>query len=202
MEPFRKVRSIALPLDRLNVDTDQIIPKQFLKLVQRKGFGKYLFYDWRYDEKGKPKEDFILNKSIYKEAKILLARRNFGCGSSREHAVWALMDYGFRVIIAPSFADIFYNNALKNGLLPAILKEEEVDELFKYLSLNPQTLFTVDLETQKITLDDGRSFSFQIDNYRKNLLLQGLDEIGITLKQEDRIREYEKRMKSFLIPKT
>ncbi|GBC74933.1 3-isopropylmalate dehydratase small subunit 1 [archaeon HR06] len=200
MEPFKKVTSIIVPLDRANIDTDQIIPKQFLKLVQRKGFGDYLFYDWRYDEKGKPKEDFILNNPLYRGAKILLTRGNFGCGSSREHAVWALMDFGFKVILAPSFADIFYNNCIKNGLLPAIMKEEDVDEIFNYLKEKPKTLATVDLEEQKVILDK-RSYFFKIDEYRKKLLLEGLDEIAITLRYEEKIKEYERRMKDFLIPK-
>jgi len=200
MEPFKKVTSLIVPLDRANIDTDQIIPKQFLKLVQRKGFGDYLFYDWRYDEKGKPREDFILNNPLYKGAKILLTRGNFGCGSSREHAVWALMDFGFKVILAPSFADIFYNNCIKNGLLPAIMKEEDVDEIFNYLKENPKILATVSLEEQKVILDK-KSYFFKIDEYRKKLLLEGLDEIAITLKYEEKIREYERKMKDFLIPK-
>jgi len=186
MEPFKKISSIVTPLDRVNVDTDQIVPKQFLKLVQRTGFGKFLFYNWRFDEDGKPKKDFVLNNQKYSDSKIFLTQENFGCGSSREHATWALKDYGFDVIIAPSFADIFYNNCFKNGILPIKLDSNIVQELFK-----TDAILSIDLQNQTITYDK-KTINFDIENYRKQTLLQGLDDIASTLEYEDKIKEYEK----------
>lgn len=187
MEKFHKVKSIVTPFDKVNVDTDQIVPKQFLKLIQKTGFGKYLFYNWRFNKNEKPNQDFILNNPKYKDSKILVTRDNFGCGSSREHAVWALQDYGFSVIIAPSFADIFYSNCFKNGLLAIILDSETVDRLIQI-----QTEIEVDLKTQTIKTDT-RVIPFKIDDYKKHNLLEGLDEIAMTLKYEDKISEYEKK---------
>ncbi|MDX2506747.1 MAG: 3-isopropylmalate dehydratase small subunit [Gammaproteobacteria bacterium] len=204
MEKFTKITAITVPLDRANVDTDAIIPKQFLKSIKRTGFGPNLFDEWRYLDHGEPGMDnstrqinpeFILNKPRYANAKILLARDNFGCGSSREHAPWALQDFGIRVIIAPSFADIFYNNCFKNGLLPIILAETAVDELFKAVAANEGFQLTVDLQEQKITSDSGIEHSFELDQFRRHCLLEGLDEIGLTLDHADDIRNYEARQK-------
>jgi len=186
MEPFKKVKTIITPLDKINVDTDQIIPKQFLKLVQKSGFGKFLFYNWRYDENDNEKQDFILNDKKYKNSKILVAGDNFGCGSSREHAVWALQDYGFSVVIAPSFADIFYSNCFKNGILPIILNEKIVDEL-QHNSAEVE----IDLENQVIKTPETE-ISFEIDSHRKKILIEGLDDIAQTLQHEDKISEFEK----------
>lgn len=191
MEAFKIVKSVATPLDKVNVDTDQIIPKQFLKLVQKTGFGTYLFHDWRFTNDGKPKEDFVLNSSKYKNSKILLARDNFGCGSSREHAAWALFDYGFRVIIATSFADIFYNNCFKNGILPIMLDNKNIDTLFKYTNE-----IEINLENQTIKTDDDQ-ISFDIENHRKKTLLEGLDDITVTMQYEDKISQYEKTRNKF-----
>lgn len=194
MQPFVKHTGIVAPLDRVNVDTDAIIPKQFLKRIERTGFGQFLFYDWRFDENGNPREDFELNKPRYKGASILLARHNFGCGSSREHAPWSLLDYGFRAIIAPSFADIFYNNCFKNGILPIRLPESDVDNLFaRTASINGYQL-TIDLENLTISDNEGFRTSFEVDPYRRELLLKGLDDIGLTLQYEDKIRAYEERL--------
>ncbi|GIM45081.1 3-isopropylmalate dehydratase small subunit [Collibacillus ludicampi] len=190
MEPFVQHTGIVAPLDRVNVDTDAIIPKQFLKRIERTGFGQFLFYDWRFDQEGKPNPYFVLNQEQYKGATILLARNNFGCGSSREHAPWALLDYGFRVIIAPSFADIFYNNCFKNGILPIRLAEETVDELFRRAQEAGYQL-TVNLEENKIYDNHGFACDFAVDPYRRELLLKGLDDIGITLQYEDAIKKYE-----------
>jgi 3-isopropylmalate/(R)-2-methylmalate dehydratase small subunit len=186
MESFKKIKSIVTPLDKVNVDTDQIIPKQFLKLVQKTGFGQYLFYDWRFENGTKPREDFVLNSSKYYDSKILLTRDNFGCGSSREHAAWALLDYGFRVVIAPSFADIFYNNCFKNGILPIMLDSQSVEKLF-----NNSSEIEVDLLHQTITTDDI-VIPFEIESHRKKTLLEGLDDIAVTLQYEDKITMYEK----------
>ncbi len=188
MQPFKKIKSIATPLDKVNVDTDQIVPKQFLKLIQRTGFGQYLFYDWRF-ENGTPKKDFILNDPAYKNSKILLARDNFGCGSSREHAVWALDDYGFKVIISTSFADIFYNNCFKNGVLPIRVSDDILQQLF-----STKSEIEVDLESQSI-LVDGTSISFHIEPHWKKILLEGLDDIAVTLLHENKIAIYEKSHK-------
>lgn len=193
MEPFKTLTGIVTPLDRVNVDTDQIIPKQFLKRIERTGFEEYLFYDWRYLDNGKPNPEFVLNNERYKDATILLTRNNFGCGSSREHAPWALKDYGFLVIIAPSFADIFFSNCFKNGMLPIVLQENVVEELFKRVLANKGYRLTVDLESQSITEDKGFKISFEIDPFKKRCLLEGLDDIGLTLRHEDKIRAYEER---------
>jgi 3-isopropylmalate/(R)-2-methylmalate dehydratase small subunit len=193
MEPFTVVKSRATPLDRVNVDTDQIVPKQFLKLVSRTGFGKYLFYDWRFDSEGRPRKDFVLNDPKYSGRQVLLARDNFGSGSSREHAAWAILDYGFRAVIAPSFADIFYNNCFKNGVLPVRLTHEEVDYLFK----NDDVEVTVDLGKQTVNAG-GKMMHFEVDEFRKKLLLEGLDSIGLTMQLEGDIARYEKERLSFV----
>ena len=196
MEPFRIIKSKATPLDMVNVDTDQIIPKQFLKLIQKTGYGRYLFYDWRFDKDGRQKSNFVLNDAKYAGRQILLTRDNFGSGSSREHAVWAILDYGFRVVIAPSFADIFYNNCFKNGILPVRLSHKEVD----YMFINAVDVdIEVNLAAQKITLG-SKSIIFEIDESRKKILLEGLDEIGITLQFDSQISEYEKRNSKFIAP--
>lgn len=187
MDKFKKIKSIVTPFDKVNVDTDQIVPKQFLKLIQKTGFGKFLFYNWRFDSDEKPNSSFILNDPKYKNSKILITQDNFGCGSSREHAVWALQDYGFSVIIAPSFADIFFSNCFKNGLLAIILNSKIVEKLLKI-----QTEIEVDLENQ-IIKTDTEIIPFQIDEYKKKNLLNGLDEIALTLKYQDKISEYEKK---------
>lgn len=185
MEPFTVLKSRAVPLDRVNVDTDQIVPKQFLKLVSRTGFGQYLFYYWRFDNNGRPRNDFVLNDPAYARRSILLARDNFGSGSSREHAAWAILDYGFRAVIAPSFADIFYSNCTKNGILPVRLAPEEVDYLFK----NDMEI-EIDLAKQTLSAG-GREMRFEIDEFRKKLLLEGLDSIGLTLQLQEHILRYE-----------
>jgi len=187
MDKFKKIKSIVTPFDKVNVDTDQIVPKQFLKLIQKTGFGKFLFYNWRFNSDEKPNSSFILNDPKYKNSKILITQDNFGCGSSREHAVWALQDYGFSVIIAPSFADIFFSNCFKNGLLAIILNSKIVEKLLKI-----QTEIEVDLENQ-IIKTDTEIIPFQIDEYKKKNLLNGLDEIALTLKYQDKILEYEKK---------
>ena len=194
MEPFKVLRSKATPLDRVNVDTDQIVPKQFLKLVNRTGFGKYLFYDWRFDADGKPKTDFILNNPKYSNRQILLARDNFGSGSSREHAVWAIADYGFKAIIAPSFADIFYNNCLRNGILPVRLVASEVDYLFS----DDDFYIEIDLANQTVTAGSNTMY-FEINNFHKKLLLEGLDNIGLTMQLEDYIARYERYNQMFAL---
>ena len=186
MEPFKKIKSIVTPLDKVNVDTDQIVPKQFLKLVQKTGFGQYLFYDWRFENGDKLREDFVLNNPKYCDSKILLTRDNFGCGSSREHAAWALLDYGFSVVIAPSFADIFYNNCFKNGILPIRLDSQSVEKLF-----NNSSEIEVNLQNQTIMVDDI-VIPFEIESHRKKTLLEGLDDIAVTLQYEDKITMYEK----------
>lgn len=193
MLPLTVHTGIAAPLDRVNVDTDAIIPKQFLKRIERTGFGQFLFYDWRFDEHGELRPDFVLNEERFKGASILLARDNFGCGSSREHAPWALLDYGFRVIIAPSFADIFYNNCFKNGILPIPLPAADVDQLFARAASHPHYQLTVNLEEQMVTDHEGLAFSFDVDPFRRECLLKGLDDIGLTLQHEDKIRAYEER---------
>ncbi|MBS4196977.1 3-isopropylmalate dehydratase small subunit [Lederbergia citri] len=192
MKPIKEVTSVLAPLDRSNVDTDQIIPKQFLKRIERTGFGKYLFYHWRYDDNGVERADFELNKPEYAGSEILIARENFGCGSSREHAPWALDDYGFRVIIAINFADIFYNNSFKNGLLPIQLSEAEVEDLLKKSQEKPLKI-TVSLETETIVTEDGDTYSFKVDPYRRQVLLNGWDDIALTLLLEDKIAAYENR---------
>jgi len=185
LEPFSKVTSIITPFDKANVDTDQIIPKQFLKLITKSGFGKFLFYDWRFDRDGKPKDDFVLNDSHYEDSQVLVTNENFGCGSSREHAVWALKDFGFNVIISPSFADIFYSNCFKNGVLPIILDIEKIHKLLQF-----EDEIELDLNSQKITLGD-EYINFEIDSHRKVRLLEGLDEIDLTLKEDEKIGKFE-----------
>lgn len=192
MEPIQKHTGLVAPLDRVNVDTDQMIPKQFCKLLTREGYGKLLFYDWRYLENGTPNPDFVLNDPRYHGASILLARDNFGCGSSREHAPWGVLDYGFRVIIAPSYADIFYNNCFKNGILPITLPAAQVDELFRRTEANQGYRLTADLVNQTVSDDNGLRFRFEIDPFRKEILLKGLDDIGMTLQHEAEIAAYEK----------
>jgi len=186
MDPFKNVKSIVTPFDKVNVDTDQIVPKQFLKLVQKSGFGKFLFFNWRFDENDNPKSDFILNDPKYDNSKILVAGDNFGCGSSREHAVWALQDYGFSVIISSSFADIFFSNCFKNGILPITLDQKIVEMLQQ--ETNP---VSVDLEKQTITTD-SQEIIFEIDSHKKKILLEGLDDIAQTFQLEDKISEFEK----------
>jgi 3-isopropylmalate/(R)-2-methylmalate dehydratase small subunit len=193
MQPFNRHTGRVATLDRVNVDTDQIIPKQFLKRIERSGFGQFLFYDWRFNPDGSTKPDFELNQSRFEGASLLLTRANFGCGSSREHAPWALLDYGFRSIIAPSFADIFYNNCFKNGMLPVRLSNEQVDQLFERAAANPGYELTVDLERQWVTDEMGLRFSFDVHPFRRQCLLKGLDDISLTLQHEDKIREHENR---------
>jgi 3-isopropylmalate/(R)-2-methylmalate dehydratase small subunit len=191
MQSFTKHTGLVAAMDRANVDTDQIIPKQFLKRIERTGFGQFLFYDWRFLEDGKtPNPDFELNKPAARGASILLTQRNFGCGSSREHAPWALDDYGFRVVIAPSFADIFYNNCFKNGMLPIRLDETTVAELFRRAA-QPGYKLTVDLQHGTITDESGLTINFEVDGFRRHCLLHGLDDIGLTLEHEGKISAYE-----------
>ncbi|MBX9791666.1 MAG: 3-isopropylmalate dehydratase small subunit [Pirellulales bacterium] len=191
MQPFTVHTGVVAALDRANVDTDQIIPKQFLKRIERTGFGEFLFFDWRRLPDGSPNPEFELNLPQYAEASILLARRNFGCGSSREHAPWALGDYGFRVILAPSFADIFYNNCFKNGMLPIVLDNATIEDLFRRATAERLTL-TVELVEQRITAPDGLAIPFEIDAFRRHCLLNGLDDIGLTLEHEAKIAAYER----------
>lgn len=202
MKKFEKLTGLVVPIDRANVDTDAIIPKQYLKSIKRTGFGPNLFDAWRYLDPGEPGMDhsrrrpnpeFVLNQPRYRGAQILLARENFGCGSSREHAPWALEDYGIRAMIAPSFADIFYGNCFKNGLLPIVLPAEEMDRLFRETLATEGYRLTVDLEAQTVMTPGGESFRFEIDPFRKHCLLEGLDEIGLTLQHADEIRTYEER---------
>ena len=202
MQKFEKLTGLVVPLDRANVDTDAIIPKQYLKSIQRTGFGPTLFDDWRYLDPGEPgmdhsqrrvNPDFVLNQARYQGAQILLARDNFGCGSSREHAPWALVDYGFRAIIAPSYADIFYNNSFKNGLLPIVLERDAVDSLFKECAATPGYRLTVDLAAQTVTSSTGTTYKFEIDAFRRHCLLNGLDDIGLTLQHVAEIKTYEER---------
>ncbi|MDB4676625.1 3-isopropylmalate dehydratase small subunit [bacterium] len=192
MQSFTVHTGAVATMDRANVDTDQIIPKQFLKRIERTGFGQFLFYDWRFlDDGTTPNPDFELNQEAVKDASILIARQNFGSGSSREHAVWALEDYGFRAVIAPSFADIFFNNCFKNGVLPIILPDAKVDELFERANGNDSLALTVDLETQKIRDQNGLELEFEIDSSRRHNLLHGLDDIAQTLQHEEKIQAYE-----------
>ena len=193
MDSFKEIKSKLIPLDMINVDTDQIIPKQFLKLIQKSGYGDFLFYDWRFDHSGNPKKQFVLNDPKYKERQVLLTRDNFGCGSSREHAVWALFDYGIRVIIASSFADIFYNNCFKKGLLPIFLSKNEIEYLFHLVDEKDATV-EVSLQKQTISLSE-KKINFDIESTRKKTLLEGMDEIGFTLRFDDRILNYEKASK-------
>ena len=205
MDKFEKMTAIVAPLDRSNVDTDAIIPKQFLKSIQRSGFGPNAFDEWRYLDQGEPgmdnsqrplNPDFVLNLPRYQGAGILLTRKNFGCGSSREHAPWALLDYGFKVIIAPSYADIFFNNCFKNGILPIVLDEAKVEQLFKEVEANEGYRLTVDLAAQSITTPSGEVIAFEVDAFRKHCLLNGLDDIGLTLQHVDAVKAYEVRRKA------
>ena len=202
MDRFEKLDAIVAPLDRANVDTDAIIPKQFLKSIKRSGFGPNAFDEWRYLDHGEPgmdnsqrplNPDFVLNRARYQGAEILLARDNFGCGSSREHAPWALLDQGFKVIIAPSYADIFYNNCFKNGILPIVLSGEKVDQLFKETEASEGYKLSIDLEAQTITTPAGEAIAFETDSFRKHCLLNGLDDIGLTLQHVADIKAYEER---------
>ena len=204
MEKFTQLQGLAAPLDRANVDTDAIIPKQFLKSIKRTGFGPNLFDEWRYLDHGEPgmdnsgrplNPDFVLNQPRYQGAKVLLARKNFGCGSSREHAPWALEDYGFRAIIAPSYADIFYNNCFKNGLLPIVFDAAIVDQLFQETVATEGYQLNVDLSAQTVITPSGQSFEFKVEEFRKYCLLNGLDDIGLTLRNVDKIKAYETRRK-------
>lgn len=204
MQAFTQLTSSLMPLDRSNVDTDAIIPKQYLKSIHKSGFGPNLFDDWRYLDPGEPDQDsskrrinadFVLNDPRYQDAKILLARENFGCGSSREHAVWALMDYGFKVVIASSFADIFYSNSYKNGLLAIALEKSAIAQLFERCTQDPAFSVSIDLAQQQLIGGDDITVSFQIDQFQKHCLLNGLDEIGLTLQYEDKIRAYEQALK-------
>ncbi|MDA7950455.1 MAG: 3-isopropylmalate dehydratase small subunit [Pirellulaceae bacterium] len=192
MKPFTKMTGVVATMDRANVDTDQIIPKQFLKRIERTGFGKFLFFDWRYLDNHDLNPKFELNRPEFSGASILVTRRNFGCGSSREHAVWALTDYGFQVILAPTFADIFFNNCFNNGALPIALSEDEIETIFQKVEQNEGYQLTIDLEKQEISGDGGLSFSFEVDPFRRHCLLNGLDKISLTLEQEEKILAYEK----------
>lgn len=205
MKKFTTHTGVVAPLDRVNVDTDMIIPKQFLKSIKRSGFGPNLFDELRYLDEGQPDQDcsgrplnteFVLNKPEYAGSSILLARNNFGCGSSREHAPWALDDYGFRAVIAPGYADIFFNNCFKNGLLPIILTEAEVEELFQAVAAAPGLSLTVDLENQKVVSPEGKEYAFEVDGFRKHCLLNGLDDIGLTLEHADDIKAYEAKRRA------
>ena len=201
MKPLNQHQGIVAPMDRANVDTDAIIPKQFLKSIKRSGFGPHLFDAWRYEDEGQPgvdcskrplRKDFVLNQPRYKGASILVARRNFGCGSSREHAPWALEDYGFRVVIAPSYADIFFNNCFKNGVLPIVLSEDDVEQIFQMISANEGFELKVDLPAQTVSSVDGKfSRKFDVEPFRKHCLINGLDDIGLTLQHADKIKSYE-----------
>ncbi len=193
MQPFTTLSAIAAPLDMMNVDTDIIIPKQFLKTIKRTGLGVHAFNDIRYEQDGSEKTDFVLNQTPYRQAEILITGDNFGCGSSREHAPWALLDFGIRCILAPSFADIFYNNSFKNGILPIALPQEQIDQLMQEAKDNPDGLIDIDLEKQTVSRGNKFSFTFEIDPFRKHCLLNGLDDIGLTMEKETMIGTYEKR---------
>ena len=195
MKPFTQLKGIVALLDLPNVDTDQIIPKQFLKRIERTGFGQFLFYDWRFIDTHQLNPDFELNQDCYRNATILVTRENFGCGSSREHAPWALLEYGFRCIIAPTFADIFYNNCFKNGILPVRLTGAQVEAIFQRVRQNTGYPLHVDLEKKKIASDDGLDFDFEIDEFRRHCLLNGLNEIGLTLQHEEKISQYESKVR-------
>lgn len=197
MESFQTHEGIIVPIDQMNVDTDAIMPKDFIKRVERTGFGQYLFYHWRYNLDGSRKEDFVLNQREFEQGSVLIARKNFGCGSSREHAPWGLQDYGFKVIVAPSFGDIFYTNCLKIGLLPAIVDETSIQLLFDAVDKKPGTKVTVDLEQKQIRTSDGKTIAFQIDDYSQYLLLAGLDDIDLTNQHEAAIQALEQTHRVF-----
>lgn len=198
MEPFVKHTGVVAPLNRSNVDTDAIIPKQFLRMIERKGFGAHLFHEWRFQDYFGMNEnpDFVLNRPEYRHASILLTGENFGCGSSREHAPWALMDFGFKAVIAPSFADIFFNNAINNGLLPVALCSKDISELFRWADKKPGVQLTVDLKRQMVIRPDGNSYPFTLSAFSRQCLLNGLDQIGWTLQHEDKITAHERRIKA------
>jgi len=196
MDKFTQLTGVAAPLNMINVDTDMIIPKQFLKTIKRTGLGKSLFFEMRFKDDGSEVEDFVLNKPAYRDAKIIVAGDNFGCGSSREHAPWALLDFGITCVIAPDFADIFYNNSFKNGILPIRLPQEDMDKLMKDAERGANATLTVDLDAQTITGPDGGSISFEIDPFRKKCLLEGLDDIGLTMKKDDAIAKFEDEKKT------
>ncbi|MGX7594375.1 3-isopropylmalate dehydratase small subunit [Planococcus plakortidis] len=193
MKALKTHTGTLMPLDRANIDTDAIIPKQFLKRIEKSGYGKFLFFDWRFNRDGTENEEFILNREPYRNATILLTRDNFGCGSSREHAPWAIEDYGFRVILASSFADIFYNNCFKNGILPIRLPKEQIEELFSKVAAQPEYTLTVDLESQEIRDSNGMTKHFEVDDYRKHMLLEGMDEISATIRHEEQIDAFEQQ---------
>ncbi|MDQ7057798.1 MAG: 3-isopropylmalate dehydratase small subunit [Ghiorsea sp.] len=204
MQAFTTLEGLVVPMDRANVDTDAIIPKQFLKSIKRTGYGPFLFDEWRYEDVGQPemdcssrpiRKDFVLNQPRYQGAQIMLARENFGCGSSREHAPWAIADYGISCVIAPSFADIFYNNCFKNGILPVVLSDADMDVLFADTKSNEGYTLNIDLEAQTVTTPSGQVFSFEVDEFRKHCLINGLDDIGLTLQQADKIKAYEEKRK-------
>ena len=204
MQAFTTLNGLVAPMDRANVDTDAIIPKQFLKSIKRTGYGPFLFDEWRYEDRGEPgmdctnrprRADFVLNQPRYQGAQVLLARENFGCGSSREHAPWAILDYGFTCVIAPSFADIFYNNCFKNGILPITLDDAVVDQLFKEGAASEGYALNIDLQAQTVTTPTGESFAFDVDAFRKHCLLNGLDDVGLTLQNAEDIRSYEEKRK-------
>ncbi len=196
MEPFNKLEGVAAPLNMINVDTDMIIPKQYLKTIQRTGLGKALFDEMRHNQDGSEKPEFVLNKPAYRGAKILVTGDNFGCGSSREHAPWALLDFGIRCVIAPSFADIFYGNCFKNGILPIKLPQEQVDKLMDDASRGANAIISIDLEKQEIRGPDGGMIKFEVDDFRKQCLLNGWDDIGLTMRNEDKITSFEAQQKT------
>ncbi|MGE4528864.1 MAG: 3-isopropylmalate dehydratase small subunit [Rhodospirillaceae bacterium] len=196
MDKFETLTGVAAPLPMINVDTDMIIPKQFLKTIKRTGLGKSLFFEMRYDDAGKEVPDFVLNKPAYRAAKILIAGANFGCGSSREHAPWSILDFGIRCVIAPSFADIFYNNSFKNGILPIKLPQEVCDKLMKAAENGANATFTIDLAAQEITMPDGGKVAFEIDSFRRHCLLNGLDDIGLTMQKKAKVDSYESARKA------
>ena len=193
MDKFTKLRGVAAPLNMINIDTDKLIPKQFLKTIKRTGLGKHLFNEMRFNEDGSEKQDFVLNKSAYREASIIVAGDNFGCGSSREHAPWALLDFGIKCVISTSFADIFYNNCFKNGILPIVVNKQQLDQLMDDAENGANAVLDVDLEAQEIIRPSGEKVTFEIDEFRKHCLINGLDDIGLTMEKEENIDHYEKR---------
>ena len=193
MDKFTKLRGVAAPLNMINIDTDKLIPKQFLKTIKRTGLGKHLFNEMRFNEDGSEKQDFVLNKSAYREASIIVAGDNFGCGSSREHAPWAIADFGIKCVVSTSFADIFYNNCFKNGILPVVLPQDQADILMKDAEKGANSIIEVDLENQTIASSDGEVFGFEVDPFKKHCLLNGLDDIGLTMEKEDQITAYESK---------
>ena len=193
MDKFTKVRGVAAPLNMINIDTDKLIPKQFLKTIKRTGLGKHLFNEMRFNEDGSEKQDFVLNKSAYREASIIVAGDNFGCGSSREHAPWALLDFGIKCVISTSFADIFYNNCFKNGILPIVVNKQQLDQLMDDAENGANAVLDVDLEAQEIIRPSGEKVTFEIDEFRKHCLINGLDDIGLTMEKEENIDNFEKR---------